>query len=103
MDELFPPLPMDVSAEAPVPGGVRSDVAPPSAPATAAAPAPRTTPLAGAPAAPIFRPTPPKPGASPQLQPEDFDKTVILTGGFEAQPPEEESPPFDDLFPPLKF
>ena len=60
-----------------------------------------------------FKPTPPaplipatgKPGApSLNVQPEDFDKTVILTGGFESQPPEEEPPPYDnDLFPPIKF
>ena len=36
------------------------------------------------------------------LQPEDFDKTVILTGGFEAQS-SDETRPVDDLFPPIKF
>ena len=34
--------------------------------------------------------------------PEDFDKTVEISGGFEAQPLEEEVP-LDDLFPPIKF
>ncbi len=36
------------------------------------------------------------------LPPEDFDKTVEISGGFEAQPIEEEAP-LDDLFPPIKF
>jgi hypothetical protein len=34
--------------------------------------------------------------------PEDFDKTVEISGGFESQPVEEEAP-LDDLFPPIKF
>ena len=34
--------------------------------------------------------------------PEDFDKTVEISGGFEAQPFEEDVP-LDDLFPPIKF
>ncbi len=34
--------------------------------------------------------------------PDDFDKTVEISGGFEAQPPEEDAP-LDDLFPPIKF
>ena len=34
--------------------------------------------------------------------PEDFDKTVEISGGFESQPAEEEAP-LDDLFPPVKF
>ncbi len=34
--------------------------------------------------------------------PEDFDKTVEISGGFEAQPIDEEAP-LDDLFPPIKF
>jgi hypothetical protein len=36
------------------------------------------------------------------LPPEDFDKTVEISGGFESQPAEEEAP-LDDLFPPIKF
>jgi len=58
-------------------------------------------PAAGA-AKPGAGATPRTPGPR-TMQPEDFDKTVMLTGGFEAQPPEEEEPPFDDLFPPVKF
>ena len=38
----------------------------------------------------------------PAKPPEDFDKTVEISGGFESQPPEEEAP-LDDLFPPIKF
>ena len=66
--------------------------------------------------APMHKPAPPpalkpapaaaRPGATRQpgqLQPEDFDKTVILTGGFEAQASEDETRPVDDLFPPIKF
>ena len=34
--------------------------------------------------------------------PEDFDKTVEISGGFEAQPIDEEAP-LDDLFPLIKF
>ena len=34
--------------------------------------------------------------------PEDFDKTVEISGGFEAQPLEDDVP-LDDLFPPIKF
>lgn len=34
--------------------------------------------------------------------PEDFDKTVEISGGFESQPLEDEAP-LDDLFPPIKF
>jgi len=60
----------------------------------------------------VFKPGAPAPaGAKPapgtktpgQLQPEDFDKTVILTGGFEASAAEDETRPVDDLFPPIKF
>ena len=36
------------------------------------------------------------------VPPEDFDKTVELSGGFESQPAEDEAP-LDDLFPPIKF
>ena len=36
------------------------------------------------------------------VPPEDFDKTVEISGGFESQPVEEEAP-LDDLFPPIKF
>ena len=36
------------------------------------------------------------------IPPEDFDKTVEISGGFESQPAEEEAP-LDDLFPPIKF
>jgi non-specific serine/threonine protein kinase len=43
------------------------------------------------------------PQSAGQLQPEDFDKTVILTGGFEAAASEDETRPVDDLFPPIKF
>jgi hypothetical protein len=89
--------------------------------------APKPNPLAvtgpqaqlGKGAAPMHKPAPPpvlKPAPAPakpagpgaarvpgQLQPEDFDKTVILTGGFEAQASEDETRPVDDLFPPIKF
>ncbi|MDB5805530.1 MAG: serine/threonine protein kinase [Betaproteobacteria bacterium] len=67
-------------------------------------PIPPKTPPRPAPAA--FKPGMPVPGASrspKELQPEDFDKTVILTGGFEAQPADDDSRPVDDLFPPIKF
>ena len=36
------------------------------------------------------------------VPPEDFDKTVEISGGFESQPAEVEAP-LDDLFPPIKF
>ena len=36
------------------------------------------------------------------VPPEDFDKTVEISGGFESQPGEDEEP-LDDLFPPIKF
>ena len=36
------------------------------------------------------------------VPPEDFDKTVEISGGFESQPAEDEAP-LDDLFPPIKF
>ena len=104
LGELFPPLPPVAPAAAPVPAAAPAPL--PGADVKATPPAAlRGTPPAALAAkpAPVFKPTPPKPGAAPQFQPEDFDKTVILSGGFEAQPPEEETPPFDDLFPPLKF
>lgn len=36
------------------------------------------------------------------VPPEDFDKTVEISGGFESQPVEDEAS-LDDLFPPIKF
>ena len=36
------------------------------------------------------------------VPPEDFDKTVEISGGFESQPVEDEAP-LDDLFPPIQF
>jgi hypothetical protein len=120
MGELFPPLePLIPASPGPAATPARDPMAktiPPGAfkPAPGA---PRQAVPAQAPhkpaQAPVFKPTPSGGGAGPggsagkpgvkELQPEDFDKTVILTGGFEAQPPEEDTPSFDDLFPPIKF
>jgi hypothetical protein len=120
LGELFPPLEPLVLPATP-PARAAAPAAPPAAfrptPSPASQMPPRAAPpLASKPAAQApVKPTPPsslipassKPGAGPKLSdvhPDDFDKTVILTGGFEAQPPEEEAPPFDDdLFPPIKF
>jgi hypothetical protein len=35
--------------------------------------------------------------------PDEFDRTVELSGGFLAQLPEAEAPPEDELFPPLRY
>ena len=56
---------------------------------------------------PPVNPTPPGSMFSATVRarptaPEDFDKTVEISGGFEAQPIDEEAP-LDDLFPPIKF
>ena len=45
---------------------------------------------------------PPAMARNRAIAPDDFDKTVEISGGFEAQPLEEEVP-LDDLFPPVKF
>ena len=117
MGELFPPIEPLTPAPLPAAPLARDPMAKTIPPGTfkPAAGAPRPAP-AGAhkPAQPpVFKPTPPGAGGRPggpagsggvrNLQPEDFDKTVILTGGFEAQPPDEDTPPFDDLFPPIKY
>lgn len=51
---------------------------------------------------PAAPPKPVKPPAHVLPQEFDMDKTVEISGGFEANPVEDEAP-LDDLFPPIKF
>jgi len=69
-------------------------------PAVSPAPAPASSSAFGLP--PAAPPKPAKPPAHVLPQEFDMDKTVEISGGFEANPVEDEAP-LDDLFPPIKF
>ncbi|HEX4326513.1 MAG TPA: protein kinase [Burkholderiales bacterium] len=104
------PAPAPAAKPAPAPVAARPAPAPvatpPPAPPVQVIPRPAAPAAAPRPAPGAFKPGMPKPEAPRQgkeLQPEDFDKTVILTGGFEALPPDDDSREVDDLFPPIKF